>query len=415
MRKIISSIDVGNNFIKLIIGEVKNDKLHVLSATKVATKGINDDKIVNAELLINSVKEAVQNVSKTLGVEVKKVVLGVNSKNVKLIKATGAVSIINEESIITGKDVNAVMQNCTIDKIPNNYVLTGIIPVEFTIDGDVVVDDPKGKNSGNLGLKAVLVASPRDYISSLLNIMTLCGLKVVDVMLSSLGDYECFKQDYMKDSVGAVLNIGYENSTVSIFNKGILTNTKTYQVGTYNIISDICYIKKLDEMTGEKIYNEIALGNSRLSNPNEYRVVTNLEQEKIKLDQYEISEITEERLTEILNLAKKQINILTKKEISYIIVTGGLAELKDFSLTLENVFGRKAVIGKMNTIGVRDNSYSSALGLIKCFDSKVSLKGKAYSIFNESELEEMNNGVKKVSANNSESLLGKVFGYFFEN
>ena len=415
MRKIISSIDIGNKYIKLIVGEVNQDRLHVLSATKIESKGISGDKIVNAELLINCVKEAIQNVSQTLGVEVKKVVLGVNSKNVKLIKATGAITISNEENKITGKDVNKVIEKCTLDKVPNNYVLTGIVPVEFTIDGDVVVDDPKGKESENLGLKAILIASQREYISSLLNIMTLSGLKVVDVMLSSLGDYECFKQDHMKDSVGAVLNIGYENSTVSIFNKGILTNTKTYQVGTYNIISDICYMKKLDEKTGEEIYRDLALGNSRLSNPNEHRVVTNLEQEKIRIDQYEISEIAEDRLIEILNLAKKQINILTKKEISYIIVTGGLAELKDFSLTLENVFGRKALIGKMNTIGVRDNSYSSAFGLIKCFDSKVSLKGKAYSIFSESELEEMNSGVKKVSVNNSESLLGKVFGYFFDN
>ena len=43
-------------------------------------------------------------------------------------------------------------------------------------------------------------------------------------------------------------------------------------------------------------------------------------EENIKINQYEISEIISSRLKEILNLARKQINLLTKMEISYIII-----------------------------------------------------------------------------------------------
>ena len=47
------------------------------------------------------------------------------------------------------------------------------------------------------------------------------------------------------------------------------------------------------------------------------------------------------RVNEILNLVKKQINLLTKKEISYIIVVGCSSDATDFDLVIHEVFSRK--------------------------------------------------------------------------
>ena len=74
-------------------------------------------------------------------------------------------------------------------------------------------------------------------------------------------------------------------------------------------------------------------------------VVNNLG-EKIKIDQYELSSLMMSRLHEMLNIVKNEINYLTKKEISYIIVSGGLSEQRDFDIEVESVFGPIAFIGK---------------------------------------------------------------------
>ena len=42
-----------------------------------------------------------------------------------------------------------------------------------------------------------------------------------------------------------------------------------------------------------------------------------------------------------MDLAKKQINLLTKMEISYIIITGGTTEVNDFNLVVDEVFGKE--------------------------------------------------------------------------
>ena len=116
------------------------------------------------------------------------------------------------------------------------------------------------------------------------------------------------------------------------------------------------------------------------------------------------------RLNEILNLTKKEINLLTKKEISYIIVTGGLTEFKDFRLILEEVYGNNITLASISEIGVRNNKYSSCVGLLKYYAYTAKLKDKDYSMFSIEEQQELS-GVNLDSQNGS--VIGKLFGYIF--
>jgi cell division ATPase FtsA len=248
----------------------------------------------------------------------------------------------------------------------------------------------------------------------MLNIVNAAGLKVIDVVPTSLGDYNCFKNETTKESIGAIVNIGYDETCISIFNKGILTNSKCFPIGEKSVIRDIAFVKNLKFDVAKGVYKKIALANTKLSNKNEFVIAVDNDENKIKLEQFDVSEIAVSRIEEILELVKKQINILTKKQISYIIITGALTELKDFSITLESVLGKNAYLGKLKIIGARDNNYVSAIGVIKYFNNQLKLKNRNFSIFSEDELEEMNN-LGKESSDNKNSLVNKVFGYFFDS
>lgn len=416
MRKIISSIDIGSGFIKLLVGEFIGNRLNILGASKVDSHGLVNNEITDREALIKSIKHVVDNVSNALGADIKKTILGINTINSKLVKTTYTINIEREDNTITGEDISTLISKCAEGKIEEGYVLLGAVPVEFLLDNNEVVKDPKGIKSSTLSVKAIVVTSPKDYVKNILEVVEESGLKVVDVIPNCIGDYYSFRTNTSDSRIGAVINLGYETTSISIFNKRILTNTKVIKIGSKNIEKDISFIHKIDEKNSRAIYKDIVLASPSLANPNEYRIVTNEDGKNVKIDQYELSEIAASRIEEILNLAKKQINILTKKEISYIIVTGGLTEIRDFRLTLESVFGKNVYLGTLNIIGARDNSYSSAIGILKYFDEKITLRGKTFSIFTSSELNNMNNGEMQASSNaNNNSLLSKVFGYFFDS
>ena len=113
-----------------------------------------------------------------------------------------------------------------------------------------------------------------------------------------------------------------------------------------------------------------------------------------------------------MDLSKKQINLLTKKEISYIIITGGTTEISDFKVVFDNMFGRNYTYTEVKEIGVRNNKYSGVVGAIKFYYDKLKFKNHITSTIDEEEQKGLFTVKKNV---NKDSVLGKVYGYFFDN
>ena len=90
-----------------------------------------------------------------------------------------------------------------------------------------------------------------------------------------------------------------------------------------------------------------------------------------------------------LSSIKKTINNLTKRKISYIIVTGGLSELAGFGYLVEEMFGAMAKVCNITTMGIRHNKYVSVLGIVKYLDDKLSLRGKQMNMIDGDELDDL--------------------------
>ena len=71
-------------------------------------------------------------------------------------------------------------------------------------------------------------------------------------------------------------------------------------------------------------------------------------------------------------------------------------------------------VGEVLEIGARHNKFVTSVGLIKYYDSRLRLRNRDFSIFNIEEQEELSGIHKKVNISEN-SILGKLFGYFFDN
>ena len=213
---------------------------------------------------------------------------------------------------------------------------------------------------------------------------------------------------------GIIVNLGAGKTTISAFYKGILVNEFILEDAGINVDNDISFMYKTKLKDSRKLKERYALASTKFANPKETTTLISKLGEKVSVNQYELTEYVSARLQEILKKVKNQINYLTKKEISYIIITGGLTETKDFNILAESIYGKNVTFGNVNIIGVRDNKYSTAVGMIKKFNEKLNLKDCDYSIFDEDEIDILSASDKKINVA-SDSILGKVFGYFFDN
>lgn len=413
MRKIMASLDIGANALKLVVAETVGEKLNILGVSTIPNNTIKKGKIINKEELVNKLKELFKDINDRLGFEVTKTLVIVPSSSAEFTLGTGKIDVKSEDGIITAEDIVSAVKKSAYHVVQDNMELVTIMPINYTLEDGTKVLDPKNLISKTLEVKTVIISALKSEVYDYLECLEKINVDVVDIAFASIGDYFQFRNKEFDKQVGAIINIGEQTTCVSIINKGVLTNTSTTYLGGSNVTNDIAYIYKIDKEKAKDIKEEFALAHKRMAISAETINIKNKEEKNISINQYEVSEVVESRLKEILNLAKKQINILTKKEISYIILTGGVTETKDFNLVAESIFGKNVTLGNIHELGVRNNIYSSVVGIIKWYDYNQKLKNREYSLLNIKEQEEfskLSNG-EELSSN---GVIGKVFGYFFD-
>lgn len=413
MRKIIASLDIGSHTIKLVVGEIVKHKLNILACIETPARGIKKGFIVNPESAIEALADVFKKGEEQLGIPIKKVVVSIPSNGLNCFLSEGYTTISNLEKIVTSNDIVRSLQAAVYNKITDNQELVSILPTKYLVNDTVVSDSPLSMKAEKLKVKAVVVTVPKKNVTPIIHCLEKIDVEVVDVTIGALGDYYEFKNSKNSTEVGALINIGASKTTVSIFNKGIITSSEVIDMGGDNIDYDIGYVYKINRKDALYIKENIALADKNVAQVNESIVVEDKNGDKIKINQYGASEIVTSRLEEILNLAKKQINLLTKKEISYIIVTGGVTETVEFKNVVNYVF-KNAVVGDVLEIGARHNKFVTGVGLIKYYDSRLRLRNRDFSIFSIEEQEELSGIHKKVNISEN-SILGKLFGYFFDN
>ncbi|MCI8394354.1 MAG: cell division protein FtsA [Bacilli bacterium] len=414
MRKIIASIDMGSNSLKLVVGEFLRNKLNILAVAEESSIGIQFGKVINKEEVVVALKKVFAKAEDMIGLPIKKVVASIPSQNATLEISEGKTTITNEDRCVKSIDIVRAMQAASYNKIKQDDELACIIPIGFKIDEERVLLNPINENAEKLEVKTLLITVPKKNVHSLIDCIEKIGVEVIDIAPTSLGDYACFQNSSLKNDIGAIINIGQDTTTVSVFNKGIILNTAVIELGGRNLDNDIAYVYKLTLSDARHVKEKLGLAHNRLANPENKMEVTNKQGEIIKVDQYEVSSIINSRLEEILKLVKKQINLLTKKEIHYIMITGGVTEMSDFALLIEEIFGHHAKIASVAELGARDNKYSASVGLMKYYENKLQLRKKEFSIFSLEEQEELSGYGRKVNFS-EDSILGKLFGYFFDN
>ena len=387
MRKIIASLDIGSSSIKLIVGEFIKNSLNILCVSELPSKGIKKGLVANREELIPVLKEVFHKAEEMLGIPVKEVVLSIPAYYTDVLISEGSSTITNENHVITHQDLIRAMHAASYNKIDTDMELISIIPTRYKINNETAVPNPINMIANKLSLKAVLVVAPKNIINSFISVLDRIGVKAIDVVTSSLSDYAANRSKNTASLVGAIINIGAETTTVSIINKGILTKTEVIELGGSNIDNDISYIYKITKKDAEHIKENLGLATSALSSSDEKITLTDRLGEKVYINAKDLSEIIESRLIEILELSKKQMNLLTRKSLDYIIVTGGTSELRDFHNLLDKVFTKMHILGKIDIVGARSNKYSTGIGTIKYYYGRLKLKSKEYCAFKLAELE----------------------------
>lgn len=411
LSKIYSSIELGTDSIKVVVLEKIKNQFHLLASSCVKSQGIKKCEIVDTKAVTKCVRSAIKEVEEVLGVKISKILLTVPSKGCIFNIVSGCVDIVDKNSV-SGVDVSNVLTNAITGNVHNDYEVVTAVPICFKVDNGNNIKDPKGLRGNKLSSKIVICELPKEILYKYLAVIDLCGLEVVDLAFSSVGDYYAVSNSNLDKSVGAIINIGEDTCNVSVFNKGIMIKNKVINVGSYYVDHDLSYIYKIDLKEARNLKENFVVACERYADIHDSIKVKTEAGEIQVINQLDASKVVEARIVEILKVAKSEIKNLTNRQISYIIVVGGLSELAGFQYLADATLGHLALVFNSTAMGIRHNKYTSVYGVIKYFDSKLELRGKNCDMFNTSDIDKL---ISMKNKDMNDIIVKKLFGQFLEN
>ena len=399
-----TSVDLGSHSIKIIVCKKVDDKYYTLASTSVKSRGIKHGFIRDKEQALVSLKEAINNIENDLGIKLHKVLLNFPLYDLNTSIESGEIYLEKE---VTGEDILEVIKKTVKENISNDLEVVYLEPIVFEVDGGIQVVDPKGLETKSLKVRLAVSTIDKSILYEYLSLLKEADLVVDDLVYGIVGDYMESKTREIDKKLGVVVNIGYSKSEIAIFNKGILLKGNIIPVGSRKIDKDISYVYKVDRETSHDLKENFANCSSNYADKFDSIDVANISGDIISINQLEISQVVEARLREIIKSVKLEINNLTNREISYIIVTGGITNMSGFSYLLEDEFDVEKIICNVTPVGIRSNIYSSSLGLVKYIDKKMKFREINYNMFDKEELKKLTTK-EKVSQDN---LINKLDAY----
>jgi cell division protein FtsA len=421
-NEIFVSLDIGTSNVKVIIGEMLNDNLNIIGVGNVKSEGLRKGTIVDIDETVHSIKKAIEQAERMVGVSINRVVVGVAGNHIQLQSCHGVVAVSSDNREITNDDILRVIDAAQVISIPPEREIIDVIPRQFIVDGLDEINDPRGMIGVRLEMEGTIITGSKTVLHNLLRCVERAGLEITDICLQPLATGSIALSKDEKNLGVALIDIGGGSTNVSVFEQGILRSTSVISVGGEHITKDLSIGLRTSTEDAEKI--KIKHGHGFYDHASEeevFSVPTIGSDQHQQYSQLEISDIIEARLEEILELVQQELRKVGVRELpGGFVLTGGVVTMPGVLELAQLVLRSNVRIAVPDYIGVREPQYTTGVGLIQFAYKNAKLQGKKIGSTVSVEAVEKkgpkNQSVKK-QKNQDENIPSKVkkfFGYFFE-
>ncbi|MEI5906087.1 cell division protein FtsA [Bacillus spongiae] len=424
-NEIYVSLDIGTSAVKVIIGEMANDSLNIIGVGNVESKGIKKGSIVDIDETVQSIKKAIEQAERMVGVKIDQVIVGISGNYVNLQPSHGVVAVSSENREITNEDVTRVLDATQVVSIPPEKEIINIIPKQFIVDGLDEITDPRGMIGVRLEMEGTIITGSKTILHNTLRCVEKAGLEITDIVLQPLAAGGVALSRDERNLGGVLIDIGGGSTSVAVFEGGHLKHVLVLPLGGEHLTKDLSIGLRTSTEAAEQIKKKYGHAfYDRASEEEVFSVPIIGSDQHQQFNQLEISDIIEARLEEIFELVLHELRRLGVNDYpGGIVLTGGTSNIPGILELAQVVFKNSVRVAVPDYIGVRDPQYTTSVGLIKHSYKNARLQGRNVSAsmtpVEQIEVSQVNHKEEKRKQPKQEgekvtSRMKKIFGYFFE-
>ena len=363
-KEFIVAIELGSSKMTGIAGQKNLDgSINVLAVVKEDSSSfIRKGVVYNIDKTAQCLTSIIKKLENQLKTEITQVYVGVGGQSIRSVrnviaKDLPADTIVTQDMIIDLMDSNRNM------KYPDQEILDAAVQ-EYKVDSQYQLD-PVGIQATHLEGNFLNILERKAFYRNLNKCFETAGINVAEMYLAPLALADSVLTEAEKRSGCALVDLGADTTTVSVYSKNILRHLAVIPLGGNNITKDLATLQ-IEESDAEKMklkYASAFTDNNEIDNNLKYSIDAERQVESRKF-----IEIVEGRLEEIIENVWYQIpSEYYDKLLGGIILTGGGSNMKD----IEKAFMNHTHVDKIRIAKFVTHTINSNNEDIKAHDGKM--------------------------------------------
>ncbi len=332
-KDFIVAIELGSSKITGIAGQKNLDgSITVLAVAKEDSSAcIRKGVVYNIDKTAQCLTSIVKKLETQLKTSITRVYVGVGGQSIRSVR-----NIITKDlpadTIVTDAMVDELVDANRNTNYPDQEILDTAVQ-EYRVDSQYQ-QDPVGIQCTRLEGNYLNILQRKTFYKNFNMCFEVAGLQIAEMLNAPLALADAVLSEQERRSGCALVDIGADTTTVSVYSKNILRHLAVIPLGSDNITKDIATLQ-MEEADAEKMklkYATAYTDNNDIDNNLKYSI----DQER-SVESRRFIEIVEGRLEEIIENAWYQIpSEFYDKLLGGIIITGGGSNMKDIERAFYN-------------------------------------------------------------------------------
>lgn len=371
VKDFIVAIELGSSKVTGIAGQKKQDgSISVLAVVKEPSSSfIRKGVVYNIDKTAQCLTNIVNKLESQLKTQITQVFVGAGGQSIRGVKNMIAKDL-PQDTIVTQEMVAELMDtNHNLD-YPEQEILD-VAEQEYRVDSQLQID-PVGIQATHLEGNYLNIVERKAFYKNLNKCFETAAINVADLYLAPLALADSVLTEAERRSGCALVDIGADTTTVSVYSKNVLRHLVVIPLGSNNITKDIASLQ-MEESDAERM--KLKYGSAYTdTNEIDQTLKYSIDPER-QVESRRFIEIVEARMLEIIENVWYQIpSEYYDKLLGGIILTGGGSNMKNIEKAFQNhtridkirtaKFVTQTINSNNEAIKAHDGTMNTVLGLL---------------------------------------------------
>lgn len=379
---IVAVLDIGDTKVACFVAHVDHEgSMRIIGIGHQVAKGMKSGAITDMNEVENSIVASVHAAEQMAGETIEDVMVSLSG--VSLVSRNISVEMEVSGSSVTERDMADLIGEGSASVATDKLEIIHCIPVNYFLDENRGIRDPRGLFGKKLGAELHVVLAPSSLLKNLAHCIGRCHLNVVRYIVASYASgLACLEPDEMELGV-TVIDMGGGVTSVAVFVGGKLVHADAVPVGGMHVTNDIAKGLSTSLYHAERIKT---LHGSAVTSATDGQMmieVPQLGEEDGEGDGQHIPRsvlvsIVRPRMEELFEMVRSKLEGAQMDKVAgrRVVLTGGASQLMGVRDLATQMLGKQARTGRPKDVSgladaVSGTAFSTVIGMLQFAERRV--------------------------------------------